>query len=601
MCGIIGYLGPKNSIQVLLNGLSKLEYKDYDSSGLAFFKDGKIKVIKSSGTLKRLKFLTRNIKVNIGIGHLRWATHGKPVTINAHPHLSQNKKIAIVHNGIIENEKELKEELIKEGFSFKSETDTEVIANLLEYNDNNDFLLAIKKTSNKLKGSYALAILHEDYPETIFALRNDSPLIIGLKPKELYLTSDIPAITDYTKEVYYLSNKEIAVLKTAGNINFYDFNLKEINKYLSKITWNNDAAQKQGFKHFMLKEIYEQPKVISSIINQNIKEDLPYFDLKLNKDLLQKINKIYVVACGTSYYASLNFKNLGENLLGINTEINIASEFKYSNPLVDNNSLVIVLSQSGETADTLGALRLAKEKKAHTLAIVNVIASTIAQEADDVIYTRAGPEIAVASTKNYSAQLIIIYLLIIKMGLLLNKIEKEKAKDLTKELKEIPKKIEKIFELGPLLKDIAKKYYRLKNIYFIGRLNDYYTALEGALKLKEISYIHAEAYPAGELKHGTMALIDKNTLVIGIITNNIIFEKTLNNLQEISLKEAKTIIISNKNIKTNKENIIIPCLNPLFSPILTIIPLQLLAYYIADYLKRDIDKPKNLAKSVTIE
>jgi glutamine---fructose-6-phosphate transaminase (isomerizing) len=603
MCGIVGYIGKNDSLNILLNGLSKLEYRGYDSAGIAVIMEKDIKIEKSKGKLANLKekLVNNHIKSNIGIGHTRWATHGAPSDINAHPHFSHNNKLAIIHNGIIENYLVLKKELQEKGYEFISETDSEIIANLLHYYDNKNFLISIKKTIKRIEGSYALGIIHKDYPNTLFAVKNESPLIIGIADNEYFIASDVPAILEYTNNIYYLENKEIATLNNETGVTFYNGDLKPIQKNISKITWSTEAAEKQGYKHFMLKEIFEQPNAISNTINPRIKNNLPTLDIKITKEQLKKINKVYVVACGTSYYAGLNAKPLIEQLVGINTEIDIASEFRYRSPLVDEKSLVIIISQSGETADTLAALRLAKEKGARVISIVNVVGSSIARESDEVIYTWAGPEIAVASTKAFTTQLSIIYLLTIKLGLISKKISKLEAIDLITELKRLPHKVSQILEKASHIKGIAKLFYKDNDAYFIGRGMDYYTALEGALKLKEISYIHAECYAAGELKHGTIALIEDNTLVVAICTVDELLPKMISNIKEVESRGAKTLVITNQDEEIGDYNIFIPKTDPYFLSILSVIPLQLFAYYTADLKKCDVDKPKNLAKSVTVE
>ncbi len=602
MCGIIGYIGKQNAPNILLKGLSKLEYRGYDSSGIAIISKNDINIIKSKGKLINLKEKLKNNKINskLGIGHTRWATHGVPSDINAHPHLSQNKQIAIVHNGIIENYLSLKEELELKGYHFISDTDSEIIANMLEYYKEENFLNTINKTISRLEGSYALLIINKDDPNKLFAIRNESPLIIGINNEEYFIASDIPAILEWTKNIYYLNNKEVAILKV-NSINFFNNKKEAVIKKISKITWDYEVAKKNGYEHFMLKEIFEQPNAVKDTIKLRIKNGLPNLDIKLTEKYLNVIDKIYIVACGTAYHAGLNAKNLIENLIGINAEADIASEFRYRNPLINKKTLVIILSQSGETADTLAALRLAKEKGAKVISIVNVVGSSIARESDEVIYTWAGPEIAVASTKAFTTQLSVIYLLVIQLALLTKKIAEKEAKSLIKEVKSIPKKIESILKEKSKIKEIAKFFYHDKDAYYIGRGRDYYIAMEGSLKLKEISYIHAEAYAAGELKHGTIALIEDNTLVVAVCSIEKLLPKMISNIKEIEARGAKTLVITNSKEKIGTYNFIIPEINNYFTSILTVIPLQLLAYYIANYKKIDLDKPKNLAKSVTVE
>lgn len=599
MCSIIGYTGDKTIINVLLNGLSKLEYRGYDSAGIAVINDNQIRIIKSKGKLDNLikKVGKYKLSSTLGIGHTRWATHGEPSDINAHPHYNKKQTIAVVHNGIIENYTELKNDLIEQGYQFKTDTDSEIIVHLLDFYNDDNFLSSIKKTIDRLDGTYALGIINKDYPDTIFAVKNESPLVIGQGSGESLIASDVSPILEYTNKVYYIKNKEIVKLK-GSNITFYNSNLKEIKNDLTTIDWNIDDASKMGYKHFMLKEMMEQPNVIGETIKVHLKKELP--NIKFNFKL-SNISKIYIVACGTAYHAGLNVKHMIEQLLGINTEVEIASEFRYKQPLVDKNTLVIIISQSGETVDTLAALRLSKELGAKIVSIVNTVGSSIARESDNIIYTWAGPEIAVASTKAFTTQLVVLYLLIIKIALDLNKISKDEADYFITELKMIPNKIKSILDSKENIRKLAKTFYKYTNAYYVGRGLDYYTAKEAALKLKEIAYIHAESYAAGELKHGTLALIEKNTLIIALCTNNKLLPKMISNIEEVTSRGAKTVVIANNDLKIGDYTIIIPDIHPYFKTILTIIPLQLLAYYIADYKGTDVDKPKNLGKSVTVE
>ena len=599
MCGIIGYIGNKEARKILLNGLSRLEYRGYDSAGIAVLEDKKLNIIKSIGRISNLELKVKNIKLasKIGIGHTRWATHGVPSDNNSHPHYNKDKTIAVVHNGIIENYQTLKADLISKGYIFNSETDSEVIAHLLDFNLEEDFLKTIKKTIDCLEGSYALGIINSKYPDTLYATRYDGPLLIGKGINESFIASDASAIIEYTKEVAYLNNKEIAVIKD-NNITIYDSNLNIIKPHFETLSWSIDEASKMGYKHFMLKEILEQPDIINKTLNSHLKNDLA--NIEFNFDL-KKISKIYIVACGTAYHAGLNVKHMIEKLLSINTIVEVASEFRYNEPLVDKNTLVIIISQSGETADTLAALRLSKELGAKVISIVNVVASSIARESNQVIYTWAGPEIAVASTKAFTTQLIVLYLLIIQMSLKTNKLTKKDAIELINELKSIPTKINNILDQKEDIKKIAHKTYKEKDVYFIGRGIDYYASLEASLKLKEISYIHADAYAAGELKHGSIALIKDNTLIIALCTNEYILPKMISNIKEVITRGAKTFIIANEDIEIGDYKIIIPETHNFFKTILSIITLQLYAYYTADHLGCDVDKPKNLAKSVTVE
>ena len=599
MCGIIGYTGKRQALKILLNGLSKLEYRGYDSSGIALLDNCDIKIEKSIGKLEKLINRLENtiLDSTLGIGHTRWATHGEPTVANAHPHFNKKQTIAVVHNGIIENYVSLKEELIENGYEFISETDSEVIAHLLDYYLEEDFLKTIKKVIDRLEGSYALGIINSSIKDTLFAVRNESPLIVGIGDDESFVASDVPAILEYTNKIYYLDNKNIATLNK-DNITFYDQCLNQIKKEVHTIKWSASKASKAGYEHFMLKEIMEQPEVIKNTINTHLKNGLP--DIEFNFDL-NCISNIFFVGCGTAYNAGLNAKFLVEKMLGIKAFAEVASEFRYNEPLIDENSLVILLSQSGETADTIAALRLAKEKKAKVISIVNVVGSSIARESDNVIYTWAGPEIAVASTKAFTAQLAVIYLLLIKMALLRQKITIEEAHDYIKELKEIPNKVQSILDNQKQIKDLAKIFSKKEHAYYLGRGIDYYNAIEGALKLKEISYIHAEAYMAGELKHGTIALIEEGTLVVALCTNDLLEPKMISNIKEVITRGAEVIVISNNDLGIGDHNINVPITNPYFKNIINVIPLQLFAYYMAYYRKCDIDKPKNLAKSVTVE
>lgn len=599
MCSIIGYTGNKPIINILLNGLSKLEYRGYDSAGIAVISNQQIKVIKSKGKLDNLikKVGSYRLPSTLGIGHTRWATHGEPSDVNAHPHFNKDQTIAVVHNGIIENYLDLKNELVKEGYTFKTDTDSEVIAHLLDFYNKNDFLTTIKKTIDRLDGTYALGIINSCYPDTLFAVKNESPLVVGQGEDESFIASDISPILEYTNKVYYIKNKEIVKLE-GPKITFYNSNLKEIKNHFSTIDWNVNTASKMGYKHFMLKEMMEQPKVIGETIKVHLKKGLP--DIKFNFNL-SKISKIYIVACGTAYHAGLNVKYMIEQILGIHTEVEIASEFRYKKPLVDQNTLVIIISQSGETADTLAALRVSKELDAKIVSIVNVVGSSIARESDNIIYTWAGPEIAVASTKAFTTQLVVLYLLIIKIALDLKKISKDEAEYFITELKMIPYKIQSILDKKEDIKKLAKIFHKQTNAYYVGRGLDYYAAKEASLKLKEIAYIHAESYAAGELKHGTLALIEKNTLVVALCTNDILLLKMISNIKEVMARGAKTIVLSNKDLNIGNYKITIPDIHPYFKTILTIIPLQLFAYYMGDYKGCDVDKPKNLAKSVTVE
>ena len=610
MCGIVGYVGSRKAAEILLNGLEKLEYRGYDSAGVCIVEDGKrLCVCKEKGKLENLRSLLFENSDNIlegkiGIGHTRWATHGEASRINSHPHLSQNKKFSVVHNGIIENYYELKEFLKNLGFEFVSETDTEVIVHLVEYFYNGDVFSAFKNAVKMLKGSYALGLLSEYEPDKLFAARKDSPLIVGVGENENFIASDIPAILSETKKVYFLSDGDFCVI-TKDGVSISDSSGNEIKKELHTITFSQDTAEKGGYEHFMLKEIHEQPRAVLDTLRGRLFDNLEIniFD----EDAVKNVNKIHIVACGTAYHAGLVGKYAIEKMSGIPVCVEIASEFRYSEPLLDENTLVIAVSQSGETADTLAGIRLAKQKGSKVFAITNVVGSTVSREADFVFYTQAGPEIAVASTKAYTTQLTMLYLFAVRFCEIKNK-EKtisEISDTVKRELYNIDKKIEEVFLLEEKIKKIAEKIYNKNDVYFIGRLLDYAVSMEGSLKLKEISYIHSESYAAGELKHGPIALIEKGTPVIAVSTDKKICEKLQSNLKEVSTRGAYTIVICNEDTKDIHENadelIVLPFETTLLSPLLSVIPLQLLAYYVASERGNDIDKPKNLAKSVTVE
>lgn len=613
MCGIVGYIGHKRANSILINGLSCLEYRGYDSAGIAIIENNNIIVKKDKGRVNHLNSLENinDLKGTIGIAHTRWATHGKPSMENSHPHLDNSNTFAVVHNGIIENYTILKEFLIDKGYKFLSQTDTEVIPNLIHYHFNNDtpisddkFLSAVKATINDLIGSYALEIISTLYPDRVIVVRKDSPLVIGKSNKENYISSDIPAILPYTKDFYFLDDNEFAVIYT-DHIDFFDMNLSKHNKAIKIIDWDASSADKNGFDDYMLKEIFEQPNALRETINA--KFSIPnnqYFDnLDFTKEYLENLNKIYIVACGTAMHAGLVGKTILENLCRIPVEVDIASEFRYRNPIIDDKTLCIYVSQSGETADTIAALKLAKSKNAKTLAISNVIGSSITREADYTIYTHAGPEIAVASTKAYTSQVILIIILAMYMAQILGSCDNTLINNLKSEIVDLPVKIESILDNINSIKKFAKKVYTQKDMFFLGRGIDYCTALEGSLKLKEISYIHSEAYASGELKHGPIALIENDITVIGIITDTNLVEKSISNLQEVITRGAKTLVITNQSLpNVNFDYIInIPNTHHLLSPILSIIPLQLLSYFISKNKGLDVDKPRNLAKSVTVE
>ena len=602
MCGIVGYIGNNLSKKILLNGLTNLEYRGYDSAGISILSNGNIHTLKTKGRVKDLIDLSNIDKIDgyCGIAHTRWATHGEPSDINSHPHNNQNNTFSVVHNGIIENYSDLKNFLVSKNYKFISQTDTEVIPNLIDYyyKEGNDFLHSVYKACKHLKGSYAICVISSIFPDKIIVARKSSPLVLGKGINENFIGSDIPALLEYTKSFYFINDNEFAeVLK--NNIIFYDENLSKIEKKCKEINIDFSQINKNGYDDYMLKEIYEQPKSIFRTLN-----NLNFENLNITKEYLKSLKKIYIIACGTAMHAGLVSKTLIENLCKINVEVDLASEFRYRNPIIDSNTLAIFISQSGETADTIAALELAKVSNAQTIAVTNVPESSITRIADKVLYTSAGPEIAVASTKAYTSQISLMSYFSLYLAKLLNSINDDLLKELETDLNNIPNKIKELFDnLDSQIKDIAKKIYLEKDIYYIGRGLDYYVALEGALKLKEISYIHAEAYASGELKHGTIALIENNTTVISIITNPLLVEKSISNIQEVISRGAKTIIITNQSLNKNEFNHIIkiPEINSYLSPILSIIPLQLLAYHIAKLKKLDVDKPRNLAKSVTVE
>lgn len=604
MCGIVGYTGTKKAVPVLINGLLSLEYRGYDSAGLAVLTpQNSIEIIKNKGRVHNLESQVQSLDFpsTIGIAHTRWATHGIPSKQNAHPHVDNSNKFAVVHNGIIENYAELKNKLIQNGYTLYSETDTEIIPNLINLYYDGDILKAIEHTLKDLKGSYAIEVLSPLYPDKIFVAKKDSPLVIGTSPDGNYIASDIPAIIKYTHNFYFMEDNQIAVIDKKS-VNFFDINLNPIKINLKTIDWSSDSSDKNGYEDYMLKEIYEQPTAVRETIGTKLDKDL-----KINLDLdnidFSKFNKIYIVACGTAMHAGIATKNIFEQLCKIPTIVDMASEFRYNNPLIDSKTLFICISQSGETADTIAALKLANSMDCTTIAIVNVQGSSITRYAHHTLYTHAGPEIAVASTKAYTCQLTLLTLLALYMSERL--FGKSKLSiDLKKELLHIPEKIAQSLETNTFIETLSNEIYKNHDSYFIGRGSDYAVALEGSLKLKEISYIHSEAYAAGELKHGPIALIEQNVPVIGIATNQLTFEKTLNNLEEALTRGGKIILITNSPdyINASFDTIVkIPEVHYLLSPIISVIPLQLLAYHIAKNKKLDVDKPRNLAKSVTVE
>ena len=606
MCGIVGYVGNKDVINVLIDGLRHLEYRGYDSAGVAVFSHNQIEVIKTKGRLDDLQEkINREGKPEgtCGIGHTRWATHGEPSDINSHPH--GNKVVSIVHNGIIENYMSIRERLEEKGYVFESQTDTETIAKLLDYYYHGDPLDAIRSVLAIIHGSYALGIIFKDFPDRIYATRKDSPLIVGVGENENFIASDVPAILKYTRDYYLLEQDEIVELK-ANSVLVTDINGDKIEKELQTATWDIEAAEKGGFPHFMIKEIHEQPTAITATISPWIKDGLPFFDLpNLSDHSFSTFKNIHIVACGTAMHAGMIGKYLIEKMAHIPVNVDIASEYRYRDPIVGKDDLVIIISQSGETADTLEALRLSKRKGAHTLAIVNVLGSSIAREADDVIYTRAGPEISVASTKAYSVQISIMYLISVKLALLSGKITEDYAKSFCETLQSIPAHIEEMLKHENQYQFFASQFQNAHSLFYIGRGLDYALSMEGSLKLKEISYIHSEAYAAGELKHGTISLITKDVPVIAVATQSSLFEKSISNIKEVKARGAKVFLICKgcENVSNDVADftLSVPSLDDIFMPLMTVVPLQLLAYYSAVLRGCDVDKPRNLAKSVTVE
>lgn len=612
MCGIVGYVGNEQAAPILLNGLAKLEYRGYDSAGIAV-RDGDkhVEVVKAKGRLKALEEKTNNglaIKGTCGIGHTRWATHGEPSENNAHPHISDDYNVVGVHNGIIENYQELKDKLVKNGYEFYSSTDTEVAIKLIDYyykKYEHTPVDAINHAMVRIRGSYAFAIMFKEYPDEIYVARKDSPMILGVSDGNCYVGSDVPAILNYTRNVYYIGNMEIGRLAD-GNITFYNLDGDEIEKELVEIKWDAEAAEKGGYEHFMMKEIHEQPKAIADTLNSVLKDGkLDLSAVELSDEEIKKISQIYIVACGSAYHVGVVAQYVMEDLAKISVRVELASEFRYRKPLLDPDGLVIVISQSGETADSLAALRLAKDKGLRTLGIVNVVGSSIAREADNVFYTLAGPEISVATTKAYSTQLIAAYCLAIQFARVRGEIADDVYSTYLEELKTIPDKIEKILEDKERIQWFAAKVANSKDIFFIGRGIDYAVSLEGSLKLKEISYIHSEAYAAGELKHGTISLIEDNILVIGVLTQSELYEKTISNMVECKSRGAYLMGLTTYGKyeveDTVEFTVYIPKIDEHFAASLAVVPLQLLGYYVSVAKGLDVDKPRNLAKSVTVE
>lgn len=601
MCGIVGYIGTKKAVPVLINGLLSLEYRGYDSAGIAVLENDLIKVVKDKGRVKNLQDNPEIDKIlgNIGIAHTRWATHGEPSKVNSHPHLDNSGKFSVVHNGIIENYSILRQKLIDNGYKLLSETDTEVIPNLIHMNYNGNILEAVSKTVKELEGSFAIEVISPLHPDEIIIVKKDSPLVVGVGENENYIASDIPAILAYTSNFYFVGENEIGVIKD-DSITFYDVNLNEIKKELKSIEWDAVSSEKNGYEDFMLKEIYEQPKAVRETIGQRMSSD----KVKLGLDDVDfsKFNRMYIVACGTAMHAGLASKYAFEKFCKIPTEIDMASEFRYRDPLIDNQTLCIFISQSGETADTIAALKLAKEKGATTIAVVNVIDSSITRVADHTIYTHAGPEIAVASTKAYTCQVVLLNILAANIAELLGNTSDE-LNDFKQSILALPDKLKEVLDTDEIMKSYAEKNYMKKDLFFVGRGADYAVSLEGSLKLKEISYIHSDAYASGELKHGPIALIEKDTPIIGCATNPSIAAKTISNLEEAISRGGNVLLVTNQEIHNDKisDIVTIPDIHPMLSPVLSVVPLQLFAYHIAKFKKLDVDKPRNLAKSVTVE
>mgnify|MGYP000279438190 FL=1 len=612
MCGIVGYIGNEQAAPILLDGLSKLEYRGYDSAGLAIRNGENItEIVKAKGRLKNLEEKTDNghaLKGDCGIGHTRWATHGEPSETNAHPHCTEDMNVVAVHNGIIENYQELKEKLLKKGYTFYSSTDTEVAVKLIDYYYKKYLgtpVDAINHAMVRIRGSYALAVMFKDYPEEIYVARKDSPMIIGVQDHAAYLASDVPAILKYTRHVYYIGNMEIGKLEK-GKVTFYNLDGEEIEKELVEIKWDAKAAEKGGFEHFMMKEIHEQPKAVADTLHSVVKDgSIDLSAVGLTKEDIQSISQIYIVACGSAWHVGMVAQYVIEDLAKIPVRVELASEFRYRKPLLDKNGLVILISQSGETADTLAALREAKNRQVKTLAIVNVVGSSIAREADNVFYTLAGPEISVATTKAYSAQLIAVYTLALQFAKERNEIEMSEYQKLIKELDTLPDKIQEVIDNQEEIQKFAAKQAAAKDVFFIGRGIDYAVSLEGSLKLKEISYIHSEAYAAGELKHGTISLIEDGTLVIGVLTQEELYEKTISNMVECKSRGAYLMGLTtygNYTVEDTAEfTVYVPKTDVHFMASLAVVPLQMLGYYVSVAKGLDVDKPRNLAKSVTVE
>lgn len=609
MCGIVGFIGKQNAKEVILSGLKSMEYRGYDSAGIAINMKDRIEVRKHVGGIENLEKITRDVEFDgkQGIGHTRWATHGVPATVNAHPHLSQDGEIAIVHNGIIENYAEIKDWLIGEfGVKFASETDSEVIAQLISVYYEGDLHKAVNKAVKKLRGAYAIAVIAHDEPDKIVAVRKDAPLVAGIGKGCNFIASDIPALLKYVREIYLIENNETLVL-TKDDIKIYDKDGNEIKRDVYHVTWDADAAEKSGYEHFMIKEIHEQPEVIGETLNRRLDENdrIKIDGISLSKEEINQFDKVYIVACGTAYFAGLVGKYLIEKIAKIPVEVDVASEFRYRDPLVDDKTLLIAISQSGETLDTLEALREGKRKGARVLSVVNVVGSSVARESDDVFYTWAGPEISVASTKAYTTQLMCMYILALYMGEVKGSISDEYYKKIISELKSTPEKLQAVLDRKGEVETLANIFYSRNDIFFIGRGLDSCVSYEGSLKLKEVSYINSLAITAGELKHGTIALVEDDTLIFALASQDFLFEKMLSNIEEVKTRGARVVGIAKKNqnaIQSKADEVIfIPDCADEITPLLTVVPLQLFAYYVAKRRGTNVDKPKNLAKSVTVE
>lgn len=609
MCGIVGYIGDKKAVPILIGGLQKLEYRGYDSAGVAVYEKGKIEIRKYKGRLSILeKHLNKEtLDGSLGIGHTRWATHGEPSDVNSHPHSNCSGDIVVVHNGIIENYMSIKKLLMEEGYAFRSETDTEVLAHYIDYFYDGDLVDAVKKVLQKIRGSYAFAVISKSEPDKIVCVRRENPLIVGAGNGENFIASDIPAILNHTRSIYLLNENELAVIEK-DKVSFYDEEGREVKKDIFEVKWDVAAAEKGGFEHFMIKEIHEQPKAVKDTMTSRVLSDstsIKLDDIKLTKEELEKFSKIFIVACGTAYHAGMVGKYVIEKLVRIPVEVDIASEFRYRDPIVDERTLVIVVSQSGETLDTLAALKEAKKKGARILSIVNVVGSSIARESHDVLYTRAGLEIAVASTKAYTTQLIALYIIALYMAKLKGTLTDEEIAAIKEQMHDLPKLVQEALKYKETIQKFATRNSNARDIFFLGRGIDYAVALEGSLKLKEISYIHSEAYAAGELKHGTIALIEKGTIVLAVLTQDDLYEKMVSNIKEVKARGAFVFAIAkegNTEVETVADyTLYIPKVSDILAPVVSVIPLQFLSYYMGVEKGCDVDKPRNLAKSVTVE